>query len=190
MIEFASCVGTVWRVRSRIGVTTPGRHRFRSSIHMRPIKLAFLLIVLLAVVSAQSQHSLTIPARIERAIQKSEPEWRLIFVSVRKTGNENNSHFRWKRAAEEATVFVNEYESNATTGITPNSVLTASYRKLDAIKGIGDEAYLLGPAEHSPRKINIIFSKGRVRVDVEAPTEAVARQFAKHIARALPAAKR
>ena len=157
---------------------------------MKRATLSFLMLLSLAAAPVQSQHSLTIPGQIERAIQKSEPGWRLTFVSVRKTRDENNSHFRWKRESQEITAFVNEYETNITTGINPGSVLTASYRRLDGIKGIGEEAYFLGPAEHGDRKVNIIFSKGRVRVDVEAPTEELARRFAQHLAKALPAKSR
>jgi hypothetical protein len=127
---------------------------------------------------------------LEHAIKKSEPEWALVFVSIRKSREENNTYFRWKRENQEIAAFVNEHESIVKTGITPNSVLTEAYRKLEAIKGIGDEAYLLGPADYGARRVNVIFSKGKVRVDVEAPSEDIARRFAKHLADALPATKR
>lgn len=157
---------------------------------MKRIKLGLPFFLLLLTSLAQAQHSLTIPIVLEHAIKKSEPEWALVFVSIRKSREENNTYFRWKRENQEIAAFVNEYESIVKTGITPNSVLTEAHRKLEAIRGIGDEAYLLGPADYGARRVNVIFSKGKVRVDVEAPSEEFARRFAKHLADALPVTKR
>jgi hypothetical protein len=153
---------------------------------MRQIRTYWLLpFVFLIAGLAHAQHSLTIPAKTESAIRRSEPGWELAFVSIRKTNEENYSYFRWKHAGDEIAVHVNEYDS--LIRITRESMATQAFRKTEQITGIGDEAFLLGPAHYGPKKFDIIFRKGKVRVDVEAPSEGLARQFAKHCARALPA---
>jgi hypothetical protein len=154
---------------------------------MKQMKLGCSLSLLLLTSLVQAQHSLAVPVSLEHAIKERAPEWNLIFVSIRKSKEENNTHFRWKHEDQEVGVFVNEYES--IERITPNSLLTQAFRKQEKIKGIGDEAYLLGPASYGARRVNVIFRKGKVHVDVEAPSIDVAQLFAKHLADALPAVK-
>lgn len=145
-----------------------------------------LLVVFLFMTLAEAQLSLTIPATIESAVTKSEPTWKLVFVSIRKTGEENYSYFRWKRGADEIAIHVNEYQSALALRMPAGTATTEAFRKAEPVKGFGDEAYLLGPAQYLPKRFDIILRKGKVHVDIDAPSEELARQFAKHCARALP----
>jgi hypothetical protein len=156
---------------------------------MKQMNLGCSLLLLLLTSLVQAQHTLAVPVSLEHAIKEHAPEWNLIFVSIRKSKEENNTHFRWKHEDREVGVFVNEYESIEESRITPNSLLTQAPRKQEKIEGIGDEAYLLGPASYGARRVNVIFRKGKLHVDVEAPSIDVAQLFAKHLADALPTAK-
>jgi hypothetical protein len=153
------------------------------------MKSGCLILLLLLTAPVQAQHSLSVPLSLERAVNENSPEWKLIVVNVRKTRAENNTSFRWKREDQEVAVFVNEYDSVEETHITPQSLLTQAARKQERIRDLGDEAYLLSAAQYGTPRFDIIFRKGKVRADVEAPSAALAEQFAKQLAAALPPVK-
>lgn len=154
---------------------------------MRPVRaLCFFVTLLLALTpSARAQHSLSVPAAVERAVKEREPSWSLVSVMVRKTGEENYSYFRWKGEGQEVGVHVNEYEEPAR--ISPNSLLTAAPRERTLLKGVGDEAYMLSssPGYPTPR-FDVVFTKGKVRITVEAGTPEVAKRIAAYLSDALP----
>jgi len=156
---------------------------------MSQMKFGCSLLLLFLTSLVQAQHSLGVPVSLEHAIKEYAPEWDLIFVSIRKSKEENNTYFRWKHEDKEVAVFVNEYESIDEARITPGSLATEAPRKQEKTKDLGDEAYILGQASYGARTVNVIFRKGKVRVDVEAPSIDVAQLFAKHLADALPAGK-
>lgn len=143
-------------------------------------------LVLLLISLTQAQHSLSVPFVLERAVKENIPEWTLISVHVRKTNEENNANFRWKREDQEVSIFVNEYNSTDDVRITPLSLITAAPRRQASIQNIGDEAYLISPSEYGNPKFDVVFTKGKVRVSVEAASADIAQRFAKHIADAIP----
>ena len=93
------------------------------------MKTGYVLLLLILMSPVHAQHSLFVPIIIERAVKESAPEWTLIFVAVRKTAEENNTNFRWKRENQEIAIFVNEYASKEEARITPASLVTAAPRK-------------------------------------------------------------
>ena len=145
-------------------------------------------LVLLLISLAQAQHSLSVPFLLERAIKENIPEWTLISVHIRKTKEENNANFRWKREDQEVAIFVNEYNSTDEARITAQSLLTAAPRRQARIQNIGDEAYLMSPSTYGEPRFDLIFRKGKVRISVEAASADIAQGFAKDIADAIPEA--
>jgi hypothetical protein len=144
----------------------------------------FLLLVLAA--SVPGQQSLNVSASLERAIKDHAPEWTLASLNVRKTKEENNTSFRWKHEDQEVAVFVNECDSVEQARVTLNSNPTQAPRKREEIKGIGDEAIMAGSAPYGNQRVDVIFRKGKVRIDVEAPSAELAQRFAAYLAAALP----
>jgi hypothetical protein len=148
------------------------------------MKAGCLLLLLISL--AHAQHSLSVPFVLERAVKENIPEWTLISVHIRKTKEENNANFRWRREDQEVTIFVNEYNSTDEARITPQSLLTAATRGQARIQNIGDEAYLISPSAYADPRFDVIFRKGKVRISVEAASADIAERFAKHVADALP----
>jgi hypothetical protein len=143
-------------------------------------------LVLLLVSLAQAQHSLSVPFALEHAVKENLPGWTLISVHIRKTKEENNANFRWKREDKEVSIFVNEYNSTDEARITPQSLITAAPRRQERIQNIGDEAYIVSPSAYGDPRFDVIFRKGKVRVSVEAASADITERFAKHIADAIP----
>ena len=149
------------------------------------MKTLCLLLLLFLMAPVQAQHSLSVPNALERAVKDNASEWTLIFVHIRKTSEEDNTYFRWKRDGQEVAVFVSEYRSIDEARITPESLVTAAPRRQAKVENVGDEAYLLSQSPYGAPRFDVIFRKGKVRVSVEAASADVARRFAKHLADAL-----
>ena len=158
---------------------------------MWKLRVACLLMILVLVPLplAQAQHTLGTLHLIERVAKDREPTCNLAHISVRKNQEENYAYLIWKCNEQEVRVDVNEYVSVEDVRITPQSLLTANFRLATRLSGIGDEAFLLGEGSYSKGSINVIFRKGKVRMDVTAPSADVAQRFARHFADALPAAQ-
>jgi len=134
-----------------------------------------------------AQVSLSIPNALERTIKRKEPSWSLIFVSVRKTKEEDNTDFVWASGAQRITIRVNEYAA-AVPRFTSTSFATEAARARTLLKDIGDEAYLLGPHAYTAAPVfDVVFRKGKVMISVEAGSAENAQRFAKDVAQVLPA---
>ena len=138
---------------------------------------------------AQAQHTLATLQLIEQVAKDKEPTCSLAHRSITKNHEENYAYLIWKCDEQEVRVDVNEYDSEAEVRITPKSLLTANFRLATRLSGIGDEAFLLGEGSYAKGRFNVIFRKGKVRMDVTAPSADVAQRFAKHFAESLPAAQ-
>jgi len=150
------------------------------------MKTGYILLLLILMSPAQAQHSLSIPIVLERAVKDNAPEWTLIFVHVRKTEEENNTSFRWRREGQEIAIFASEHRSTEEARITPESLITAAPRKQAKVENVGDEAYLISQSPYGAPRFDVIFRKGKVRVSVEAASADVAQRLAKYLADALP----
>jgi hypothetical protein len=136
---------------------------------------------------AQAQHTLATLHLIERVAKDKEPRCNLAHISIRKNQEENYAYLIWKCDELEVRVDVNEYDSLEDVRITPKSLMTANFRLATRLSGIGDEAFFLGEGSYSKGRFNVIFRKGKVRMDVTAPSADVAQRFARHFADSLPA---
>ena len=154
---------------------------------MKPVRAFCFYVTLLLLFAplAWAQHSLSVPAMVERTIKEKEPSWNLVSVMVRKTNEENYSYFVWKYDEQEVGIRVNEYKEQAR--FSPNSLLTAAPRERTLLKGIGDEAYLLSgsPYDKVP-KFDVVFTKGKVIIGIQARSPEVAKRIAAYLADVLP----
>lgn len=158
---------------------------------MFTLRIASLLMILLVVLPlARAQHTLATLHLIERVAKEKEPMCKLSHISVRKNQEENYAYLIWRCDGQEVRVDVNEYDSVEDAKITSNSLTTADYRATTRLSGIGDEAFILGEGSYSKGRFNVIFRKGRVRMNVTAPSANMAQRFAKHFADSVPAAER
>jgi hypothetical protein len=137
----------------------------------------------------QAQHSLATLSLVERVVKEKETTCGLVSAFVRKSQEENYAFLTWKCGEQEVRVDVNEYGSVEDAEITPNSLMTADPRGRTLLKSIGDEAYLLGEGLYVKGRFNVIFRKGKVRMNVTAQSSTVAQRFAKLFADSLPAAQ-
>ncbi|HKO96556.1 MAG TPA: hypothetical protein VJU86_06180 [Pyrinomonadaceae bacterium] len=154
------------------------------------VQVAFLLTLVLAPLPlAHAQHTLATPHLIERVVKDKEPSCKLAHVSISKNQKENYAYLIWKCDEQEVRVDVNEYDSAEDARITPKSLLTANFRSPTRLSGIGDEAFLLGEGSYSKGRFNVVFRKGKVRMDVTASSADMAQRFARYFAEALPAAE-
>jgi hypothetical protein len=122
-------------------------------------------------------------------IKEKEPACKLTQVSVRKNQDEYYAYLIWKCGEQEVRVDINEYSSVKDTEIRPNVLMTADPRRATPLKNIGDEAFLLDEGSYSKGTFNVIFRKGKVRMDVTAASADMAQRFARLFADALPAAQ-
>ena len=158
---------------------------------MRNLRLFCLLMIMvwMPLPLTHGQHTLTTLHLIERVIKEEEPSCELTQVSVRKNQAENYAYLIWKCGEQEVRVDINEYSSVTDTQIRPNSLMTADSRRAAPLKNLGDEAFLLDEGSYSKGTFNVIFRKGKVRMDVTAASADLAQRFARLFADALPAAQ-
>lgn len=149
------------------------------------------LLILLSVLppSVQAQHTLATLFLIERVAKEKEPTCKLAMVSIRKSQEENYAYLTWRCGEQEVRVDVNEYDSVEDAHIAPNSLMTADPRERTQLKSVGDEAYLLGEGLYVKGRFNVIFRKGKVRMNITAQSSDMAQRFAKHFADSLSAAQ-
>lgn len=138
--------------------------------------------------SVQAQHSLATLSLVERVVKEKEPTCRLVSVFVRKNQEEDSAFLNWKCDGQEVRVDVNEHGS-VKDARCPDLPMTADFRGCTALQGIGDEAHLLGEGSYMKGRFNVIFRKGKVRMDVTAQSSAAAQRFARFIADSLPASQ-
>ena len=148
-----------------------------------------LTLLLTASLPSQTQHTLETLHLIERGVKEKEPTCRLAHISVRKNQEENYAYLIWRCDEQDVRVDVNEYASVEEVKITPNSLITADARTITRLRGIGDEAFLLGEGHYSKGNFNLIFRKGKVLIDVTAPSAIMAQRFGTHLADSLPVAQ-
>jgi hypothetical protein len=67
--------------------------------------------------------------------------------------------------------------------------MTADPRRATPLKNIGDEAFLLDEGSYSKETFNVVFRKGKVRMNVTAASADMAQRFARLFADAVPAAQ-
>jgi hypothetical protein len=136
-------------------------------------------------------------SNVDRVFREKEPAWkveerlptdtsdpvqhRLIFSSRR--GRASVDVDIWRREADARDVFT------ATSLAIDNSAAFVSEslgRRVDdkkiksSLPELGDENYMWEYKDH-PRRVTIQFRRGSVVVRVDAPTEAVAKRFARHV---------
>ena len=149
------------------------------------------LLMLLSVLPppARAQHSLSTLFLIERVAKEKEPTCKLAAAFIRKSREENYAYLTWRCGEREVRADVNEHDSVEAARITPNSLMTADPRGVTRLKGIGDEAYLLGEGLYAKGRFNVIFRKGKVTMNVTAQSSDTAQRFAAHFADSLSAAQ-
>ncbi len=135
--------------------------------------------------SVQGQHTLATPSIFESVIKEKEPTCEQFSVFIRKNSEENYAYLIWKCGGQQVRVDVNEYDSVKDTEIIPNSLMTQDPREITRLKSIGDEAYLIGEGHYIKGIFNVIFRKGKVRVNVTAQSSTAVQHFAKLFADSL-----
>ena len=157
----------------------------------RPVAICLVLMLMLPTsmtVIAQDNSSLF--ARVERTLKDKESGWKLVNKRISK--NNKYVSYGWRSDKSFVSILISVHASADETTRTYKGlpfdfeVVGLKMKALATVPNLGDENYLWKDSNHK-RIFGIDFRKGNVVVHVSAPSIEIAKQFALHIADAIPA---
>jgi hypothetical protein len=148
---------------------------------MKKILTGIILILALSCVASNAQDRQSFMSKVDANFQNKHPDWILEHKQTVRTDTE----YIWK-AGKDMWQFVVGYpetEEQAKKRFWSHIDGFPSGYHNDGLRGIGDEAYLIGDRN---RACTIVFRKSNVVVLIKAPSFAMGEALAKEIAELIP----
>ena len=149
-----------------------------------------LMIILCASTTVVAQDNTALFSRIENAIRQKAPNWKLEKMQISKNGK--YVYYRWKSGKSAVTILMLVHTSSQEVAKNFNALADdleingLKMRRLgSSLQNLGDENYLW-EGFRAQRVFGVDFRKGRIVVHTNAPSIAVAEQFALQIAEGIP----